>query len=201
MGRPAKSVQSAAAAAPGSRSKSSRAAAAEAPPASQQHADAQPEIKREHDEAVKAEDVASPGAGAPGFSNLPPAERRTRKRKADAAVKTEEGTVKLEPNAVKTEPGAVKDELLSPLRPSPPAAAKVEGWAEEAAAAGAAAAAGKVDLGKAPTMAPLGPFPDFKRPLPEECQASAAYPLGLSQGWNRSDASSHCTFLSPVRTP
>ena len=48
--------------------------------------------------------------------------------------------------------------------------AKLGGWADEAAAAARKVKTGDVDLGTTPLAAPLGPFPDFKRPLPDECQ-------------------------------
>lgn len=114
---------------------------------------------------------------------------RGRKRKADAAadgapaaveaqVKAEVeadviADVKAEPGAAATQqPAAVKQEPLTPLRPSGSTRVRVEGWAVQAGAAEAAARKGEVDLDQAPTAAPLGPFPDFQRPLPEECQAA-----------------------------
>jgi len=160
-------AQAAATQAPGSRQRSGRRTVVQ----TAQQADVKSAITSEHD-AVKAEDSARGSGGAPGFVGALSAERRTRKRKADPLIKQEQPAVKSDRDASQTEAPTVKAEPLSTVRPSKGAAVKLEGWAEEAGAAKAAASSGKVNLDKAPTAAPLGPVPEFPRPLPEECQAS-----------------------------
>lgn len=130
--------------------------------------------KRKHDAAaagpasvaVKAE----PGTSDPQPS---PAKAKTPLRhvKAEPHVKQEPAT----PAAIKREPlqSDGKDEAITPLRPSCSTEVKVEHWAAEASAAQDAAKSGKVDFAEQPTAAPSGPFPDFKRPLPDECQVCA----------------------------
>lgn len=185
---------------PPSARRSSRAAGAASPAASK--ASCSTPSARRGKGAAKQEPTAAGAADAAKAENSTDGAMRGSKRKLDAAagaasavVKAEPGTtvpqqqaakakpprqrteVKQEPadhTTVKQEPqlAAVKQEPLNALRPSGSIEVKVEGWAARADAAQAAAEAGKVDLGEAPTAAPLGPFPDFKRPLPDECQVS-----------------------------
>jgi hypothetical protein len=103
--------------------------------------------------------------------SLAKAQAHRRDVKAEPAVKQEPAA----PAAIKRKPlqSDVKNEPVSPLRPSRSTKVKVEDWAAEASAAQDAAKSGKVDIAEQPTAAPLGPFPDFQRPLPDECQVRA----------------------------
>lgn len=116
--------------------------------------------------AVKAEPGTSDSQPSPAKAKAP-----RRHVKAEPPVKQEPAA----PAAVKREPlqSDVKNEPVSPLQPSRSTKVKVEHWAAEASAAHDAAQSGKVDVSQQPTAAPLGPFPDFKRPLPDECQVYA----------------------------
>lgn len=127
--------------------------------------------KRKHHEAA-AEPAPVAVKAEPDISDWQPspakAKASRRHVKAELPVKQEPATLV----AIKREQlqSDVKTEATTPLRPSCSTKVKVEHWAAEASAAQDAAQSGKVDIAEQPTAAPLGPFPDFKRPLPDECQ-------------------------------
>lgn len=123
------------------------------------------EVKTEVDAEVDTSVKVEPGAAS---AQQQPAAERTHPRQQQKQKQQRQQAPKQDP-----QPAAVKQEPLTPLRPSGSTRVKVEGWAAQAGAAEAAAREGGVDLGKTPTAAPLGPFPDFQRPLPEECQVQA----------------------------
>lgn len=207
----AKAVADAGVQAPQTARRSRRAAAASTGAAASAAAFSPPTARRSS-VSVKQEPAAASVVGDTNEESGANGARRGSKRKLDApaapasvAVKAEPGVaepqrhadkaksprkraeVKQEaasPAAVKQKQqlAAVKQEPLSPLRPSGSTKVKIKGWAAEADAA-EAAAKGKVDLDEAPTAAPLGPFPEFKRPLPEECQVRALVFIAQLSNW------------------